>query len=89
MNPVCAWTRLEAATWADGEPRSGDVVFLAIDTQIRSLWLTCKQYRAVQYLVSHNPTTQAAWTAWNSHLNADGHAALCHELVTGGLVALR
>ena len=88
VNPVCVWTRLEVATVADDESRSGDVVFLAVGTQVRSLWLTNTQYSAAQYLISHNPTTLTAWKASIPQMNTEGHDTLCRELVEGGLVAI-
>ncbi len=89
VNPVCVWARLEVATTTNDEPRTGDVIFLAADTEIRSLWLTTAQRAAARTLISQRPTTLTEWKDYLPHMHMEDHAALCREFVAGGLVALR
>jgi len=87
VNPVHVWSRLEVAMVNEGESQPGDVVFVAVADQIRSLWLTDVQSKATRSLTKGQPMQWNAWRMQHPELNAEQAEALCQELIDGGLIA--
>ncbi len=84
VNPIHVWSRL-TIVGSSAKPSDGDnTIFLAIDKQVRSLWLAAEHIDAVRDLTQNNSSTLAAWTARHPALQHPDE--LCDQLIESGLV---
>jgi len=88
VNPVHVWSRLEVAATDEHGTHSGEVVFVVVDQEIRSLWLKAARQHAARKLTTKQQIPWAEWRNNHPQLTDDEISTLCRELIDGGLIVV-
>ena len=87
-NPTSVWSRLEVATAVDISASCGNVVFLAVGTQVLTLWPTAQQLELIQLLDEDALVTYDACVDALTQCEPEVVARMVRELIAGGFLAL-
>ncbi|HEY2837600.1 MAG TPA: hypothetical protein VGJ26_00515, partial [Pirellulales bacterium] len=88
VNPVHVWSRLEVAAGNEETSSAGDVVFVAVENEIRSLWLNGTEREATRDLTANQQFRLIEWRASHPELNNEEAVGLCQKLMNGGLIVI-